>query len=134
MMARIKTGLFRLWIVLSVSWVLLVGAASFSPARDALAQDTESAAASQQAVKDAQLSPRALAEKNHPGNPYNQFLSDKPPPPDPFARFDPAPSHTFWPLVESQANVALAPPVAALAFGWAVLWAIGGFLGPRPTR
>lgn len=104
-----RRGLFRLWLVISVCWLVVVGwdwnRAILQPSR---------VAAQENACADARR------DNPHLGNPFDCFHNG--------VNFD---DMTFWPETEWYLGLALGLPAGTLAAWFAVQWIAAGFR--RPT-
>jgi hypothetical protein len=108
MALRIKRGLFRLWIALSVLWICGV---AVTTDWGRLSNSGECAKAKTQEECSAAL---AAAGKN----PFGAYVPDK---------AVMAPAGIAWDEVAVRAGFALIPPVLVLALGAASVWVVRGF-------
>jgi hypothetical protein len=112
-MPRIARGLFRLWLVLSIAWIVGVGGVTWSwkPPFDP-SQPFEVVSSSKRVLSDAEF--QALGAPESPK--FN---------PQEFAAFKL--SAQRWETIQTAAEVALIPPTLLLILGSALGWAIRGF-------
>lgn len=123
-MPRIARGLFRLWLVLSITWIVGVGGVTWTwkPPFDP-SKPFEIVPSSKRAEFQALGARDPWAEFNPQGSPKAATPTE----------FDPLEFATFklsaqrWETIQTAAEVALIPPILLLTLGSALGWAIRGF-------
>jgi hypothetical protein len=149
MRVNVRRGLFRLWVVLSSLWVILIVAVSFAPVHEEFGK-----AASMRIINAGSWEPDepvecseargtdfrregelcwyslAVFRKLYPeyADLKEKDLSEKL-----YAKAGrPLTPIRPWGLLGEKAALALGPPIAVLIIGWAFIWALSGFLHPEP--
>jgi hypothetical protein len=139
-----RRGLFRLWIILSSLWVILICATSIALVREEFAKAARmrnmnvaswipdepvdcSTARGTEYRRDGSLCWYALPTFRKLYPEYNdlkeQELSEKL-----YAKAGiPLTPIRSWPLLFERIALAFAPPIAILLLGWAFIWALSGF-------
>jgi hypothetical protein len=144
MRINVRRGFFRLWVVLSCLWAILIIAVSVSPVREEFAKASSvrkldavswvpdepvecSLARGMDYRRDGSLCWYSLPtfRKLYPeyGDLPEKDLSEKL-----YAKAGiPLTPIRPWPLLWEKAGFSIGPPVGVLIVGWAFLWALSGF-------
>jgi len=124
MRVRFAAGLFRLWVVFSILWLLAVGAYTFVAYRDAVPPDLTH----KQVIFDDLIPAYEHCWDNRTSD--GQKV-------DPTGKFSGAALAQIaecereadrWLILKSGILFAVGIPIIVLAFGWAFVWAFRGFL------
>jgi len=151
MSLNVRRGLFRLWLVLSCLWAILITAFSFVPVQEEFAK-----AASRRELGAASWVPDepidcAMArgiEYRREGSlcwyslptfrklyPEYAGLPEKDLSEKLYAKAGlPLKPIRPWPMLWEKVALATGPPVGILVLGWAFLWALSGFAHPEAAK
>jgi hypothetical protein len=133
-----RRGLFRLWIVGSALWVLAVAFLSY-PVIKAQFETVESAA-TLKPVSEKPVSEKPVSEKPVSEKPVSdpEVIKRLPPgtltpvtDPELIKRLEGKTTPDHWATLGEWAAIALGVPLAALALGSSLLWALSGFAVTR---
>ena len=147
MRLNVRRGLFRLWLVLSCVWVLIVAAISFEPVKEEFGK-----AASMKSLEAASWVPDVpvdcrgarVSEFRREGSlcwysmpgfrklyPEYKDLNDNELSDKLYARAGvPLTPIRPWTLLAEKVGLAVLPPVAILLLGGSLIWALSGFAKP----
>jgi hypothetical protein len=119
---NLRRGLFRLWIVGSALWVLAVAFLSYSEIKAQF--ETVEAAATLKPVTEQVTDPEVI--KRLPPGTLTPVTD-----PELIKQFEGKTTPDPWATLGERAGIAFGIPLAVLALGSSLLWALGGFAAER---